>query len=631
MGGARFFGGRPDAPSPKRTDRAEEPNVARRVLELLRAGVVTRSPHVADRRREVGGQDLQGYVEILLRRRWQVVIPAALLFVLSLFVAVTLPPVYRSTATILIEEQEVPADLVRSTVTGFADQRIQFLSQQVMTRANLWQIVEKHDLYAENRPRQPSEGIVEAMRSRIKLNLVSSDVVDKRSGAKNLATIAFTLSFDSESPEQSQRVANELVSLYLGENLKNRQQRAADASQFLAEEAKKHNERVAELEEKIAGFKEKNIGRLPEFQQLNLQLRDRTEAELVDAERQLRALDERRFYLDGQLAQIKPHTPTISASGEKILDDEERLKVLQAQYVAASASYSSEHPDVVKYQREIEALERQIGTRSGTVEQAKQLERVRLELVAAREKYSGDHPDVVRLAREQAALEKSVRAPSRPERQVRARAPENPAYIALQSQREANEAETKALRSKQVELRNRLIEIEARLQQAPQVERGYQDLLRERETEVRRYQEVKAKQAEAQVAQELEKGLKGERFSLIDPPQLPERPIRPNRKAIALMGFVLSLGSGLGYAALRESLDQTVRGPKGLAAVLQTPLLAAIPYIENRGDAARRQRSRTIAGMSVVGGIMLLTLLIHAFVVPLDDAWLAILSRVGFN
>lgn len=629
MRGSRALGAGSDAPNPKRPDAQEDIHSGRRIVEMLRAGAATQTMREMGNTLEAQPKDLGAYLDVVRRRKWQMLLPASILFLLSLLVALMLPSVYRSTATILVEEQEIPVDLVRSSVTSYADQRIQAISQKVMTRANLWQIVEKNNLYPRGRSHQPSESIVEAMRKKIQLDLVSSDVIDKRSDAKKAATIAFTLSFDGGSPDQAQRVANELVTLYLSENLKNRQQKAAETSRFLTDEARKYDSRIAEMERKIAAFKEKHIGRLPEFQQLNLQLRDRAELDLADTERQMRALDERKFYLDAQLAQIKPYTPTITASGEKILDEGERLKILKAQNVAASASYSAQHPDVIKLRREIDALERQIGNSSGAVEQAKRLERVRLDLVAAREKYSSDHPDVVRLSKEQAALESSIQSESRPERQVRSRVPENPAYIALQAQRESIDADMKSLRSKQSELRSRLIEIEARLQQTPEVEREYQSLQREREAEVRRYEEAKSKQAEAQVAQQLEKNLMGERFSLIDPPQLPERPFRPNRKAIALLGFILSLGGGLGYGALRESLDQSVRGPKGLAAVLNAPLLAVIPYIENDMDVVRRRRARKIVAASAMGGILLLALLVHALVVSLDVAWNVMLSRIG--
>lgn len=629
MRGSRTLDAGSEAPNPKQPDPRGDTHTGSRIVEMLRARAATQTMQNLGDTLEAQPKDLHAYLEVVRRRKWQMLVPAAILFLLSLLVAMMLPPVYRSTATILIEEQEIPVDLVRSSVTSYADQRIQAISQKVMTRANLWQVVEKNNLYPRYRSEQPSEPIVQAMRKNIQLDLVSSEVVDKRSDARKAATIAFTLSFDGETPDQAQRVAKELVTLYLSENLKNRQQKTAETSQFLTEEARKYDSRIAALERRIAAFKEKHIGRLPEFQQLNLQLRDRAERDLADTERQIRALDERKFYLDAQLAQIKPYTPTITASGEKILDEGERLKILKAQYVAASASYSAQHPDVIKLRREIDALERQIGDSSGAVEQAKRLERVRLDLAAARERYSSDHPDVVRLSKEQTALESSIQSESRPERQVRSRVPENPAYIALQAQREAIDADMKSLRSKQAELRSRLIEIEAHLQQSPEVEREYQSLQREREVEVRRYEEAKSKQAEAQVAQQMEKNLMGERFSLIDPPQLPERPIRPNRKAIALLGSILSLGGGVGYGALREALDRSVRGPKSLAALLHAPLLAAIPYIENDMDVLRRRRVRTIVAASALGSILLLALLIHALVVPLDVAWNAMLSNIG--
>ena len=629
MRGARVFGTRSDAAGPKRADAQQDARAERGVLELLRAGAANQAATQGiDNGGEAGPQDLQGYIDILRRRKWQMLVPAGILFALAVFIAFSLPSVYRSTATILIEEQEIPPELVRSTITSYADQRIQVISQQVMTRANLWQVVEKYDLYAKTRSQEPSEAIVDALRKNIKLDLVSFEAVDKRSGAKTTATIAFTLSYDGETPQQAQRVANELVTLYLNENVKSRQQKTADTSSFLAEEAKKRSELIAELEEKLATFKEKNIGALPELQQVNMQLRERTEIELMDTDRQIRALEERKFYLDGQFAQIKPHTPIISSGGERILDSEERLKMLQAQYASTSAIYSADHPDVVKMRREIAGLERDTGGVSSSLAHANQLSKMRTELTALRERYSDDHPDVVRLKRSIASLEESIDKP-RPETRVRARNPENPAYIALKAQLEGNNSDLRSLQARRIELRTRRAELETRLAQTPQVEREYTDLMRERENEVRRYQEIKAKQAEAQVAQELEKDRKGERFSLIDPPQLPEKPDRPNRKAIVLLGFIVAMGGGLGYGALLESLDHSVRGPGGLGRVLNAPLLAAIPYIENTADREHKQRRSTLVLGVAISAAILLVLVVHMVVMPLDVLWYVMLRKVG--
>ena len=224
-------------------------------------------------------------------------------------VAVLLPSVYRSTATILIEQQEMPADLVRSTISSYADQRIQVISQQVMTRANLMRIVEKYNLYPRLPGDQDERRDTPASGQGHQARHAQGRRDRSAQRCKTNATIAFSLSYEGETPAVAQKVANELVTLFLGENLKNRQQKTAETSAFLAEEAAKLSEHVSETEAKLAAFKAKNTGRLPELVQLNMQLRDRADSEIKELDRQISTLEERKFYLEGQLAQMKPNTP----------------------------------------------------------------------------------------------------------------------------------------------------------------------------------------------------------------------------------------------------------------------------------------------------------------------------------
>ena len=534
-------------------------------------------------------------------------------------VAALLPAAYRSTATILIEQQEMPADLVRSTISSYADQRIQVISQQVMTRTNLTRVVEKYNLYPGYRQSKTSEEILQRLAKDIKLDLVKADVIDQRSGGKTTATIAFSLSYEGETPAVAQKVANELVTLFLSENLKNRQQKTADTSAFLADEAAKLSAHVSETEAKLAAFKEKNTGRLPELVQLNMQLRDRADSEIKELDRQISTLEERKIYLDGQLAQMKPNSPMISTSGERIFDSEERLKTLKAQYASLSGVYSSNHPDVVKMRREIEALQKETGGGADPQERLKQLTRLRTELATTREKYSDDHPDVVKLKKSIAALE--AEQPNPGSAKSTAVKPENPAYIAFQAQIEATISELKSSRSKRAALQSKVASYEQRLQQTPQVEREYLDLTRDHEASLMRYREIRAKQMQANIGEELEKDRKAERFSLIDPPQLPEKPSSPNRPAILLLGFVLSLGGGVGSAAVLESLDESVRGSKALTALLKVPVLAVIPYMENDAGKQRRRKIALVILVSLVLASALALLLVHIFFMPLDVLW----------
>ncbi len=576
------------------------------------------------------GKSFREYLEFVGRRRLPIVLTALVVAVIATAVALLLPPAFRSTATILIEEQEIPPDLVRTTISSYADQRIQVISQQVMTRSNLMQIVEKYQLYANERKRETSEEILERMRKDIKLDLVTADVIDRRSGAKTSAAIAFTLSFDSANPEKTQKVANELVSLFLNENLKNRQQKVAETTTFLQEEANRLSAHISQIEGKLAQFKKRNMDTLPELTQLNLQVHERTDAELADVDRQLRSIGERRFYLEAQLAQIKPNSPMVSSSGERILDTDERLRGLEAQFSGMSGVYEAEHPDLKRMKREIDAL-RQEGAQPDKQanEVWKQLDKLRIDLQALRERYSEDHPDVMALSRKVNAIEKALSSAEAGAvgRNV-ARKPENPTYITFQAQLDALNTEGRAMEIKRQELRTKRTSYESRIERTPQVEAEYLDLSRDHENSVIRYRELKAKLMEAEVAQELEKGAKAERFSLIDPPQFPEKPRSPNRPAIFLVGLVLAMGGGFGYAGVLEGLDGSIKGVKQIARAVPLPLLTVIPFLESDAERRRRQRRRVLAFVLTGALTMAGLAAIHVFWMPLEVLWYTLVRRL---
>jgi uncharacterized protein involved in exopolysaccharide biosynthesis len=153
------------------------------------------------------------------------------------------------------------------------------------------------------------------------------------------------------------------------------------------------------------------------------------------------------------------------------------------------------------------------------------------------------------------------------------------------------------------------------------VEREYLDLTRDHEASLMRYREIRAKQMQADIGEELEKDRKAERFSLIDPPQLPEKPSSPNRPAILLLGLVLSLGGGVGSAAVLEGLDDSVRGSKALTGLLQVPVLAVIPYMENDAKRQRKRKIVLVIVASLIAALGLAVLLVHFFFIPLDVLW----------
>src|SRR5258708_4535413 len=311
--------------------------------------------------------------------------------------AIIWPPTYRTGATILIEQQEIPQDLVRSAISSFADQRVQVISQRVMTTQNLMALIERYNLYADIRESKPREVLLQKMRKDISRKMISSDVIDPRSGRPTQATIAFTVSYQNHSPDLTLKVANELTTLYLNENLTSRTQMAEQTTAFFSEQAASQQAHIIELDKKLADYKRKHKDSLPDLAQLNMQVSDRTELELRDAENRIAALDSQQILLRAQLAQLNPTSQVYSDTGQRVMGVEDRLKSLRSELAGYKARYAPGHPDIINTEREIAGLEKQSKAQDVTSDIARQLGEAQAQLSRAQEKYSADHPDVIRL------------------------------------------------------------------------------------------------------------------------------------------------------------------------------------------------------------------------------------------
>jgi uncharacterized protein involved in exopolysaccharide biosynthesis len=494
-----------------------------------------------------------------------------------------------------------------------------------MARPNLLEIIDKYDLYTDERKRLTTEEIVEEMRENISLDMIDAQVVDPRSGRPTAATIAFRLSFSGEHPGQVQKVANELMSLYLKENLKERSQQASETLTFLSEEADRLRVEIAKSEEKLAAFKEEHADALPGMADLNFKVVERTEDEISEIDNQIRSLEETRSHLSSQLAQ----TPAYGDDrGDNImLDPAARLQAMRTEYLRLIARYSEDHPDVVRTRREIKALEQETGlTASPSALQSEKLEELRRELATLRNKYSSDHPDVARLQQQVNTLESSITSTPKPAPSVTP-TPTNPAYTQLQSRTEAIGVTIKSLQRKRGALEGKLTDYERRLAEAPQREWEFRTLARELRNATQKYQELRAKEMQARLAQELEKDSKGERFEIVEPPIRPEEPVSPNRPAILFLSLVLALGSGIGFAAVAESMDDSVHGSKSIASTLGAAPLAAIPYFENETEMSKRKRRLATRAAAAVGAVVLVIVALHVFWTPLDVLWYKALRK----
>jgi len=563
--------------------------------------------------------------------------------VVTVLLVVFLPPHYRSAGTILIEQQEMPQDFVRSTVTSYADERVQVISKRVMTTETLLNIVRHYDLYPKERAKDTREALLARMRKDIALKMISADVIDPRSGRPTEATIAFEVSYTSESAELAAKVANELTTLYLNENLNNRTQLARDAATFLEGEADRMSRHIGELEAQLADFKKKNFKKLPEVTQLNMTLLDRSQEEIRGLDSRRSSLEQQKMYLQAQLAQLRPNSAVYSDTGERILSTADRLKMAKSQLASARARYGSEHPDIARLEREIAGLEASedskptaaIDANAQVNDLRRDLEAARAKLAAARERYGPEHPDRLRLEREVAALQSQVAAASVPGQTSDAKAPaarsdaDNPAYVQIQAQLSATENDLQSLDAQSATLHQRIAELTNDITLAPQVEQEYRELNRDYDNSRLKYQELRSKQAEAKTAQNLETDRKGERFTLIEPPLPPEEPVSPNRPLVGIAGLVLSIGLAFGVLWLLENNDFSVRGRADLLKLTGVPPLALVPYIDTEAERRATRRNIRLAFGTATASLVIGMILIHEFYRPLDVLWFAFTRRLG--
>jgi|TARA_B100000674_G_scaffold74561_4_gene51612 polysaccharide biosynthesis transport protein len=572
--------------------------------------------------------DTEELIGMIKRRGRPALVAFMLVVILSVVYAIFAPPTFRSESTILIEQQEIPKDLVRSTVTSFADQRIQMIIQRVMTYSKLVELIKKYDLYAKERESEPLESVVNDMRDDIHHRMISADVVDPRSGRPVEATIAFNIGYESRFAKTSQLVANELTSLFLSENIKTRQEMADNAESFFADEVQRLKIKSAELESRLAEFKEKNFRKLPELTPLNMNLMDRTEREYFETNRQIQALEERRIYLESNLSQQDPQPALVGKGQEAALTPTARARLLQNQYVTLLATYSESHPDVIRTKRELENL---IGDDEFPNERTfvkRQLEIYSAELTGLRQRYGVSHPDVARLQALVDSFQHKLAVVPEVEQQDMESA-SNPSYVQLATALKSVRLELESMKATRDKLKAKLHDLEMAIIEAPMVEKEYLELTRDYENTTRKYQELRAKQSEAGLARTLEQESKGERFTLIQPPLMPERPISPNRILILIAGFIVAIVIAVGVIIVLEKMDPTFYSARVVTQLLGKAPLVTVQHIRTPREVAITRRSRVV----MAGGLMLaclgVAIITHIAWMPLDVLWYVALRKIG--
>jgi uncharacterized protein involved in exopolysaccharide biosynthesis len=571
---------------------------------------------------EQNTRTLADYLDLIKRRKYYIVITWLIVSVISVIVAYNLPKVYRSTATILIEAP-IPTKLFESTVSQFADEQIQSIYQRVMTTDNVLSIINSNGLYEDAKKGFTKYELTELFKKNAEVKLTTSTLTPQTHSG--MAEIAFDISFTDKEATKAQEIASKLTSLFIEQNDKARTQRAIKATDFLMEESDKLNKDLQEIDNKIARYKEQNAFSLPEQVQGNLSAIDRTENELRDTDSQIRTTKERVAFLSAELARAHVELPA-SPDNNAPKNKADELRILQAQYLKFSSIYSSLHPTVIRLKHEIQALGATVDGEPVGNEVLKQLTEAKRELKLSEESYTDSHPKIVQLKKQIGTLEQQLKNTRSSNPSAEIIHTTNPAYFGVEEQYKSSQSELQSLLQKQDYLKAKLEKVQNILLQAPQVEIGYTDLIRERDNAIKKYTQLKEKWLDAKLVQTLEQQQQGQTLTIIEQPAIPAHPEKAIRRKVAMGGLFMGIVAGLGVAFFVEFMEPGIRGYRAISEVTGLMPLVVIPYIESSTELEERLvkqvQTRKIILWTGATLILLATVVICIYSLPLMETFL---------
>jgi len=465
---------------------------------------------------------------------------------------------------------------------------------------------------------------VETVRKRISLQTINAEINPERGGQPIQMTIAFSLSYEDENPRTAQAVANEISSFFMEKNVESRTKHARGTTEFLREQLNLEKEHIDSLQSKLAAYRQAHLEELPEYAALNMQKVEKLNADISAINMQIRSLEEQRTTLRGNLSLLDPYS-----GGNRVLSPSDRLQQAQLELANLLSKYSEVHPAVAAKRQEIALLESEGGIAHSTLESDAQLAELEAKLAAQRARYSEKHPTVRGTLREIERLKRET-ASARQVAESRGRTggrPSNPAYVGLQADLDKIGVSIAALKAEKGRLENQMKDVYRKLHAMPEVAKGFQDLETEYQLARAHYAEIQQKLLAARVSQGMEEEQLGESFQVIEPAFLPEKPFKPNRIAIMLIGVVLGCGFAVGAAAMREFTDRSVRDAESLEGLAGVRVISTIPSIVTAEDIRARRRRRWVTTATGACCVVGAVLAFHFLVMDLD-VFYAKLERV---
>lgn len=505
---------------------------------------------------------VEDLIIILQRRFFYFVIPAVATIILGVAGVMLLPSKYTAQGTILVESQQIPTELVRSTITAYAQERIQTIRQRVMTRNQMLEVAKKFSLFSNASGLSESER-VGIMRNNLKVNMITAS---GRSGANRDGTIAFTVSYTDPDRNKAYLTANEFMTLFLSEDVRTRTAGASNTTEFFIREAARLRDSVADLEERISEYKSQNADALPEHLNMHLDMLERVTRDYNNSQATIAQLEEEKRFLETQLIS--------GASAENGLD--QLLARLEAELAQLRATFNDNYPAVKAKRDEIAAIKRQMAPSA-------EIQRLRSDLGAAEAALTAlertDEPDVELVLQAEQNVEAARLALSDKITEESRRGTSDIAGVQLEGRLAIIDNRIRMAMRQADSSQEKIQEYQQRVAATPEIERGLAALTRDHENLFREYQDVLNKQQDAQLAENLEENQQAEKFSILEPALMPDAPSSPQRGKLLAMVLFAALGVGGAIALGVEMMLQTVRGRNHLTNIVESHPIAVIPYI----------------------------------------------------
>jgi polysaccharide chain length determinant protein (PEP-CTERM system associated) len=523
--------------------------------------------------------NFEDYAQILRRRRWWILFPVFLCWVIGWSISWLIPSTYKSEALILVEQQKVPEQYVVPNVSVNLQDRLQSMTQQILSRTRLQATIDRYHLYPIRQGAggfARSEDAVEEMRKDIKIELVKSP------GRGELTS--FKIQYASRSPLVAQRVNGALTSLFIDENLKSQQQLSESTTAFLANQLEAARSKLEEQEAKVRAFKASHFGNLPSQLESNVQILTGLQTQLQNSQRSLDTAKQQKIYLESLLHQHRSGHSRLGDGDSEVASPsglENKLLDLRRSLEQARVRHTDDYPDVVALKDDIaktEKLKRQIDAE-----------------IASRPK--SNPGTTVELGEADGGQGDSISP-----------------MMQIQSQLKANELEIQNYQRRENTIQAQISSYQARLNLTPATEQELADISRGYEESKTNYNSLLQKQNQSQLATSLEQRQQGEQFSILDPPSLPERPSAPNHLGISVASLMLGFAVGLILTVFREMTNVCVRQEKDLDGIVPINMLVGIPHLDTPGeDRSRVWFRRMELGAGVVIAILILAGNLYAF------------------